>query len=53
MLDHILVSRALAERQRGAEILNEGLGDEATVDESHPPPQSLHAPLVAEFDLPD
>jgi endonuclease/exonuclease/phosphatase family metal-dependent hydrolase len=53
MLDHILVSRALAERQRGAEIHNETLGDEATVADDAPPPQSLHAPLVAEFDLPD
>ena len=51
MLDHILVSRALADAQRGAVIHNEALGDEATVDESSPPPQSYHAPVVAEFDL--
>jgi endonuclease/exonuclease/phosphatase family metal-dependent hydrolase len=54
MLDHILVSRALAERQRGAEILNESLGDEAALAENaRPSPQSFHAPLAAEFDLPD
>jgi endonuclease/exonuclease/phosphatase family metal-dependent hydrolase len=54
MLDHILVSRALAERQRGAEIFNDSLGDEATLaDDAAPSPQSFHAPLVAAFDLAD
>jgi endonuclease/exonuclease/phosphatase family metal-dependent hydrolase len=54
MLDHILVSRALAEHQRGAEIFNESLGDEATLaEDAAPPPQSFHAPLVAAFDVPD
>jgi endonuclease/exonuclease/phosphatase family metal-dependent hydrolase len=53
-LDHILVSQALAAVQRGADIRNGSLGDEATVsDDSRPPPQSFHAPVVAEFDLSD
>jgi hypothetical protein len=47
------VSRALAEVQRGAEVLNDGLLDEATVDAEQPPPESLHAPLVATFELAD
>ncbi len=54
MLDHLLVSRALMAWYRHAEIHNEALGDElvayANVSES---PESYHAPVVAEFDLPD
>lgn len=50
MLDHILVSRSLLGWYLGAEIHNETLGDElvspATI---HAPPDSYHAPLVAEF----
>jgi endonuclease/exonuclease/phosphatase family metal-dependent hydrolase len=52
-LDHILVSRALASAQRGAEVVNDGLLDEATVDDERPPPQSLHAPVAAEFEVGD
>jgi len=54
MLDHLLVSRPLMAWYRHAEIHNEALGDElvayATVGAS---PDSYHAPVVAEFDLPD
>lgn len=50
LLDHILVSRPLLGRFRGAEIHNESLGDElvspATIWAS---PETYHAPLVAEF----
>jgi endonuclease/exonuclease/phosphatase family metal-dependent hydrolase len=50
MLDHMLASRALMAAFRVLEIHNEGLGDEvigyATVDA---PPDTYHAPLVAEF----
>lgn len=53
MLDHLLVSRPLMAWYRHAEIHNEALGDElvayANVSES---PESYHAPVVAEFDLP-
>lgn len=51
MLDHLLVSRALAPYCRRAEVRNEGLEDEAA---PHAPswPGSFHAPLVAEFTLP-
>lgn len=53
MLDHILVSRALLGRYLGSELHNETLGDEL-VSPSHVqmPPDSYHAPLVAEFSLP-
>ena len=51
LFDHILVSRGLARTQRGADILNDGLIDEGAVDDGNPPPQSLHAPVVAEFEL--
>ncbi len=54
MLDHLLLSRALMAWFRRAEIHNEALGDElvayATVEHS---PESYHAPVVAEFALPD
>lgn len=50
LLDHILASRALMGWYLGAEIHNEGLGDElvspSTVWGS---PESYHAPVVAEF----
>ena len=53
MLDHLLVSRPLLGGLLGCEIHNEALGDElispARVWRS---PDSFHAPLVAEFDLP-
>ncbi len=47
MLDHVLVSRALLDCYRHAEIHNEGLADEL----SDAGPASHHAPLVAEFAL--
>jgi endonuclease/exonuclease/phosphatase family metal-dependent hydrolase len=54
MLDHILASRALMAYYRHVEVHNEALGDElvayATVSHS---PESYHAPVVAEFALPD
>ena len=53
LLDHILVSRPLLGRYLGVELHNESLGDElvspATIGA---PPQSYHAPMVAEFSLP-
>jgi endonuclease/exonuclease/phosphatase family metal-dependent hydrolase len=54
MLDHILASRALMGWFRKAEIHNEMLGDELVspvkVTNS---PESSHAPLLAEFEIPD
>ncbi len=54
MLDHILVSRALLAGYRGLEVHNETVGDEligyALVEQAT---VSYHAPLVAEFVLPD
>ncbi|MEE8333332.1 MAG: endonuclease/exonuclease/phosphatase family protein [Alphaproteobacteria bacterium] len=53
MLDHVLISRPLLQWFKGVEIHNEALGDElagyAAVEAS---PESYHAPVVAEFDLP-
>lgn len=52
MLDHILASRALFGDFTGVEIHNEMLEDEliayGRIDR---PPESLHAPVVANFDL--
>ncbi len=54
MLDHILVSRPLLGRYLGAEIHNETLGDELVSPAIiHAPPESYHAPMVAEFALPE
>jgi exonuclease III len=54
MLDHILVSRSLLSAFQHAEIHNEVLHDKsqafATADKF---PESDHAPVVAEFMLPD
>jgi endonuclease/exonuclease/phosphatase family metal-dependent hydrolase len=54
MLDHLLVSRSLMAWFRQVEIHNEALGDElvayASVDAS---PESYHAPVIAEFALPE
>ena len=54
MLDHLLVSRALLAHYRRIEVHNEALGDEliayASVKAS---PESYHAPVVAELELPD
>ncbi|ATQ68679.1 MULTISPECIES: endonuclease/exonuclease/phosphatase family protein [Methylosinus] len=47
LLDHILVSRALAARCARVEIMNEGLADEATAPD--PILGSLHAPIMASF----
>jgi endonuclease/exonuclease/phosphatase family metal-dependent hydrolase len=53
LLDHILVSRPLLGCYLGCEIHNEALGDElvspATVWGT---PETYHAPLVAEFEIP-
>ena len=48
MLDHLLVSPALLAGYRHLEVYNEGLADELT----DAGPDSHHAPLVAEFELP-
>jgi endonuclease/exonuclease/phosphatase family metal-dependent hydrolase len=54
MLDHILVSRPLLAWYRGAEIHNEALGDElVTAAAVRGGPDSYHAPVVAEFEVPD
>jgi endonuclease/exonuclease/phosphatase family metal-dependent hydrolase len=53
MLDHLLVSRSLLAHYRGAEIHNEVLPDESgafRTDEKFP--ESDHAPVVAEFEVP-
>jgi endonuclease/exonuclease/phosphatase family metal-dependent hydrolase len=49
MLDHLLVSQTLLAAYRHLEVYNEGLADELT----DAGPESHHAPLVAEFELPD
>jgi len=53
MLDHILVSRALLRWAVRAEIHNEGLQDEIFDAGSGPPLGSFHAPVAAEFIVPD
>jgi endonuclease/exonuclease/phosphatase family metal-dependent hydrolase len=54
MLDHILASRPLMGWYVGAEAHNEALGDELVSPSLvRTPPDSYHAPLVAEFELPD
>lgn len=54
MLDHLLLSRALLAHYRRIEVHNEALGDEviayAAVKAS---PESYHAPVIAELELPD
>jgi endonuclease/exonuclease/phosphatase family metal-dependent hydrolase len=53
MLDHLLVSRSLLAFYRGTEILNEELHDESVAfafDKKFP--ESDHAPVVADFQLP-
>jgi len=53
MLDHILVSRQLLSFYRGTEIHNEILPDESGAFRSDVDfPESDHAPVVAEFELP-
>jgi endonuclease/exonuclease/phosphatase family metal-dependent hydrolase len=52
MLDHILASRALFADLAGVEIHNEMLVDELVAySRIDRPPDSLHAPIVASFDL--
>ena len=52
MLDHILASRALFADFAGVEIHNEMLEDELVAySRIDRPPDSLHAPVVASFDL--
>lgn len=54
MLDHMLVSPALARAHTRSAILNETLADEyhAYLTGAHPP-ESFHAPIVANFKLPE
>jgi endonuclease/exonuclease/phosphatase family metal-dependent hydrolase len=53
MLDHILASRHLLAFYKGTEIHNELLHDESTLGASDRLyPESDHAPVVAEFELP-
>jgi len=53
MLDHIIVSRALLTHLRGAVVHNEALIDESGAFRGDVKfPQSDHAPVVAEFELP-
>lgn len=52
MLDHILVSRALLGALRGVEVHNEVLFDELIgPTRINQPPDSFHAPVIAEFAL--
>jgi endonuclease/exonuclease/phosphatase family metal-dependent hydrolase len=54
MLDHILVSRSLLAHYRNTEIHNELLHDESVAFATDKKfPESDHAPVVAEFVLPD
>ena len=53
MLDHVLVSRALLAFYRGTAIHNENLPDESGAFRTDANfPESDHAPVVAEFELP-
>lgn len=52
MLDHVLVSRALARCCAGVEILNAGLSDEVAASRAgFQDPAGFHAPTVARFAL--
>jgi predicted extracellular nuclease len=54
MIDHLLTSRNMLEFYKGSEIHNEVLHDESiafATDVKYPEPD--HAPVVAEFELPD
>lgn len=54
MLDHVLVSRPLLAWYRGVEIHNEALGDELVTSHAvRGSPESFHAPVVAEFGVPE
>lgn len=53
MLDHILVSRALLPWYRGTEVHNEILPDESGAFRDDTQfPESDHAPVVADFQIP-
>ena len=54
MIDHLVVSRSLLSYYKGTEIHNEILHDESiafAVDMKYP--ESDHAPIIAEFEIPD
>jgi predicted extracellular nuclease len=54
MIDHLLVSRSLLAHYRSAEIHNELLHDESIAFGTGVKfPESDHAPVIAEFELPD
>ncbi|WP_419661830.1 hypothetical protein Dvar_22630 [Desulfosarcina variabilis str. Montpellier] len=54
MLDHLLVSRSLLGYYKGSEIHNELLHDESVAFGTDVKfPESDHAPVVAQFELPD
>ncbi len=54
LLDHLLATPALARHLVGAEIPNAGLEDEHDLEVAgRAPVGSLHAPVVAEFELPE
>jgi exonuclease III len=54
MIDHLLVSRGLLASYRGSEVHNELLHDESIAFASDIKyPESDHAPVIAEFQLPE
>jgi endonuclease/exonuclease/phosphatase family metal-dependent hydrolase len=54
MIDHLMVSRSLLAHYRGSEIHNELLHDESVAFGTDVKfPESDHAPVIAEFELPD
>ncbi len=54
MLDHLLASRSLLGCFKGAEVHNELLHDESVAFATEGKfPESDHAPVIAEFELPD
>ncbi|WP_440956045.1 endonuclease/exonuclease/phosphatase family protein [Methanosarcina sp. Mfa9] len=54
MLDHLLVSRSMLAHYKGSEVHNELLHDESIAFATETKfPESDHAPVIAEFELPD
>ncbi|HEX2115330.1 MAG TPA: hypothetical protein VHM01_13065 [Alphaproteobacteria bacterium] len=54
MLDHLMVSRQLKRAYRGVDILNEALPDEYIAwVKGVQIAGSFHAPVIADFDLPE
>lgn len=52
MLDHLLVSRALARTVSEVDIHNDALGDELVAHAAaHTSPESYHAPMLATFEM--